>query len=275
MCRDKNLFHIVLFLSFLGLSLTQGDSPATPTTNKTIDFYHSAESPQNYALQFDGINDYLEIPEIAAIRTHQDEPLTIEFWVWIPSYPKNWQKVLSKWGAGGGQDDEFVFSLHSDGTFGFANTGSTGLDSKITIPTEQWCHLCCVWDSANKNYALYSNGEQTFCTIKGGRPLQLTGENLRIGTDGHRNQYFKGKIDEIRIWKKALTQAQVEFYMDKKIIRGESAIVGYWDFDEGRGQVVNDDSATRNRGRLGSSPFADKSDPQWIPSNLELELYPQ
>jgi len=275
MCRDKNLFNVVLFLSCLGLSLTQGDSPAPSSTDKTIDFHHSAEVPQNYALQFDGINDYLEIPEIAAIRTRADEPLTLEFWVWIPAYPKKWQKILSKWGAGGGHDDEFVISLRSDGTFGFANTGSTGLDSKITIPTEQWCHLCCVWDSVNKNYALYLNGEQTFCTIKGGRPLQLTGETLRIGTDGHRNQYFKGKIDEIRIWKKSLTQAQVEFYMDKKIIRENSDIVGYWSFDEGRGQVVNDDSATRNRGRLGSSPFTDRSDPRWIPSGLALELYPQ
>jgi putative acetyltransferase len=78
---------------------------------KTIAYYHSAETPQNHALQFDGIDDYLEIPEIAAIRTQQNEPLTIDFWMWIPSYPSQWQKILSKWGAGGGHDDEYVFSL--------------------------------------------------------------------------------------------------------------------------------------------------------------------
>ena len=227
-----------------------------------------------YALEFDGIDDCVEIPEIAALRTQGDRPLTVEFWMWVDSYPKPWRKMLSKWGSGGGQDDEFVFSLRPNGTFGFANTGRTGLDSQIVIPLGQWCHLCCVWDSVKGRYSLYLNGESTFPSLKGGQPLQLTGETIRVGTDGHRTQCFRGKLDEIRIWDKALDEDQVTFYMNKRLTDDEPGLVGYWSFDEGRGQVVNDRSVKMNRGRLGYSPFTDKADPKWVVSEVPLEDYP-
>ena len=58
---------------------------------------------RNNAILFDGVDDYIEIPEIAAIRTQGNEPLTLEFWLFVPSRSDNWHKVLSKWGARGGR----------------------------------------------------------------------------------------------------------------------------------------------------------------------------
>jgi len=224
----------------------------------------------NNALQFDGVNDYVEIPEIAAIRTDEKEPLTVEFWVFIASRPVNWQKVVSKWGARGGDDDEFVVCLRQNGTFGFADTGRTGLDSMTTFPTNIWSHFCCVWDSANQKYTLYLNGERIPQSLKGGAALRLTGEPIRIGTDGHRNQCFCGIMDEVRFWSVARSQGEIKRDMYRKLKGDEPGLKGYWDFDEGQGQIVHDLSENGNRGRLGRLPFSDDCDPKWVASGLEL-----
>lgn len=224
----------------------------------------------NNALQFDGVNDYVEIPEIAAIRTDEKEPLTVEFWVFIASRADNWQKAVSKWGAGLGEDDEFVVCIRQNGTFGFADTGRTGLDSLTTVPTNIWCHLCCVWDNANSHYALYVNGESTPQSIKGGGSLRLTGESIRLGTDGHRDHCFAGMIDEVRIWSRQRNRGEIIRDMYRKLRGDEPGLRGYWNFDEGQGQIVHDLSESGNRGRLGRLPFPDDSDPKWVASGLEL-----
>jgi len=234
------------------------------------DYIQSPVPNGNNALQFDGVNDYAEIPEIAAIRTDEKEPLTVEFWVFIASRADNWQKVVSKWGARLGEDDEFVVCIRQNGTFGFADTGRTGLDSLTTVPTNVWCHLCCVWDNANSHYALYLNGERIPQSLKGGSPLRLTGESIRLGTDGHRDHCFAGMIDEVRIWSCQRNRGEIIRDMYRKLRGDEQGLRGYWNFDEGQGQVVHDLSENGNRGRLGRLPFSDDCDPKWVASGLEL-----
>lgn len=244
-------------------------------TGEELDHIQPPVPNGNNALQFDGVGDYVEIPEIAAIRTGEKEPLTVEFWVFIASRPDNWQKVVSKWGARGGDDDEFVVCLRQNGTFGVANTGRTGLDSMTTLPTNIWCHFSCVWDSVDQHYALYLNGERIPQSLKGGAALRLTGEPIRIGTDGHRNQCFCGIIDEVRFWSVARSQGEIKRDMYKKLKGDEPGLKGYWDFDEGQGQVVHDLSKSANNGKLGRLPFPDGSDPKWVASGVELVNSPR
>jgi hypothetical protein len=224
----------------------------------------------NNALLFDGVNDYVEIPEIAAIRVEKKEPLTVEFWVFVPSYGDIWHKVLSKWGAWLGEDDEFVVVFRQDGTFGFADTGSTGLGSRTLFPTNVWFHFCCVWDAVNGYQKLYINGELIPQYLNGGALLRLTGEPIRIGTDGHRDHCFAGMIDEVRIWNVVRGDGEIKRDMYRKLRGDEPGLKGYWDFDEGQGQIVNDLSKSKNRGKLGRFPFPDDSDPKWVASGLEL-----
>lgn len=271
--RVEIVSFVMLVLMLIVLLVIANGRQATGVVEVVAEEQDYSQPPGangNNALLFDGINDYVEIPEIAAIRCKDNEPLTVEFWMFVPSRPDNWQKVLSKWGARGGDDDEFVVCFRQNGTVGFANTGRTGLDSRTTLPTNVWCHFCCVWDGANGHYSIYVNGERVPQSLKGGAPLRLTGESIRIGTDGHRNQYFKGFIDEIRIWNVARNQGEITRDMWRQLKGDEQGLKGYWDFDEGQGQVVHDLSENANQGKLGRLPFPDDSDPKWVASGIEL-----
>lgn len=261
------LLVVCAFAALISIGLA---APGNGAISAEIQQLPAAVQNGNNALFFDGVDDYLEIPEIAAIRTETQEPLTVEFWMYIQSYPPSWRKVLSKWGARGGEDDEFVVCLRKTGCFGIADTGSTGVDSRTTVPTNQWCHLCIVWDKANGYQQLYVNAEPVPLELDGGSPLRLTGEPIRIGTDGHRNNCFAGMLDEVRFWNVARTPADVRATMNRKLTGDEPGLVGYWDFDEGVDQIVSDLSCKGNRGRLGRLPFPDDSDPTWVASGVEL-----
>ncbi len=50
---------------------------------------------------------------------------------------------------------------------------------------------------------------------------------------------------------------------------GSPGLAGYWNFDEGDGQVVNDLSPAGNHGFLGASPEPDEADPLWEAQNAQ------
>jgi len=168
------------------------------------------------------------------------------------------------------QDDEFLVSFHKEGTFGFADKANSGLDSETKIPINEWCHICCVWNIQTKDYRLHINGNPVPKLFKGGAPLSITGEPIRIGTDGLRNRCFTGVIDELRIWNVARSQEEISANKGRKLKGDEKGLIGYWDFDEGKGQVIHDLSKNGNKGRLGHLPVEDKQDPKWVASGIYL-----
>lgn len=224
----------------------------------------------NNALLFDGVDDFVEIPEVVSLRTVETEPLTVEFWLLLTPKSDDWIKMFTKWGMWGRQDDEFALCIYQDRTFGFANTTTTGTESSAAIPTDVWCHICSVWDNTNQHFELYLNGEPVTEPVEGPSPLQLTGEPIRIGTDGHHDQWFCGGVDEVRMWNVARSQEEVKRDMNRKLSGQEPGLVGYWNFDEGTGQVIHDLTTTGNNGRLGRLPSEDGSDPKWAGSGVNL-----
>ena len=54
--------------------------------------------------------------------------------------------------------------------------------------------------------------------------------------------YFKGELDEIRIWNSVRSQSQIQDYMCRTLENplNETNLIGYWRLDEGSGQVAHD-----------------------------------
>jgi len=75
--------------------------------------------------------------------------------------------------------------------------------------------------------------------------------------------FFQGLIDEPAVWDVVLTDAQVAALRSSGVDAGSPGLAGYWNFDEGEGQTVNDLSPASNDGFLGESPEPDRADPIW------------
>jgi len=93
-------------------------------------------------------------------------------------------------------------------------------DSYLTISTEfstinQWTHLVCVVDYAQDNIKIYLNGKQAVSQsvdftsssyVYGGNPTQ----HDQIGRTPDKLNHYRGCIDELAIYTKALTPAQIQ-----------------------------------------------------------------
>jgi membrane-associated phospholipid phosphatase len=78
---------------------------------------------------------------------------------------------------------------------------------------------------------------------------------LCIGGDTVFGQYFNGRIDEVRIYNRALSPAEIQRDMNSPVSEADSAarkpsLVAAYSFDEGTGGQVIDSSGNSNNGRI-------------------------
>jgi Concanavalin A-like lectin/glucanases superfamily len=59
---------------------------------------------------------------------------------------------------------------------------------------------------------------------------------------------FKGKIDELKIWNRALSSEEIQKTIFTKSSSTEQGLIGYWDFDEPTGATVLDHSPNHFNG---------------------------
>lgn len=151
-------------------------------------------------------------------------------------------------------------------------------EAERKAPLDEWLQVTGTYDSKEKMLRLYINGELGAETATTGNPLKvLTGPDPGLAVGNFQSRVwpnmFVGMIDEVRIWKVALTQAQIQQNMYKELSGKEPGLVAYWDFDEGKGQVARDRTAGGHDGCLGNEAWKDASDPTWVVSDAPIE-YP-
>jgi hypothetical protein len=194
-------------------------------------------------MSFDGVDDVVEIPTPSFNSSLNN--LTLEVWVNLNSLQAS-QRILDQWGALGiytlrvENNGTATMSLNLDGM-------SSGGYLEYAIPTNdvgQWVHVAATYDGASLN--LYRNGVLMNTTPTTGDPsASYQGNSLRIGSNPS-NQALGGMIDEVRIWNTALSQQEIQQYMNCSPTGNESGLVGYWDFEEGTGGTAYDQTSNGN-----------------------------
>jgi hypothetical protein len=116
---------------------------------------------------------------------------------------------------------------------------------------DTWYHLAYVV-TAN-HYSIYVNGRLTGDReiYPAGNPLLYDAtHHLRLGIDRLDEDDLDGNIAELRIWRTARTQAQIESNLNQSLKGDEPGLMGNWRFTEGSGVVVEDSSGHGFNGTL-------------------------
>jgi len=130
------------------------------------------------------------------------------------------------------------------GEFRFLFTGLTdGSISSTTQPTTgKWYHIMGTYDGAN--IRVYVDGVEEACEASTGTLNGLGTSSVQIGRLW--GNYHKGKIDEVKVYNKALSPEEIHsLYLD-------GYTVGNWNFNEGTGSTVYDSSVYCNDGTLSN-----------------------
>jgi hypothetical protein len=169
------------------------------------------------ALSFDGVNDWVTVNDAAALDLTTG--MTLEAWV----YPTvgggaAWRNILIKERPGGE-----VYNLYAaDGSNApvvyvvRAAQPSVPLDATApaSVPLNAWTHVAATYDGTTLR--LFVNGVQTGSRAVSGALLTSSGV-LRIGGNSVWGEYFQGRIDEVRIYSRALSAAELQTDMSTPI----------------------------------------------------------
>ena len=174
----------------------------------------------NHAYLFDGVDDYIEIKENATLGPRF---ITLSLWMWTNSpgtllYKVRYQDAgaeqynLQIQAERGRQNPALCFGIkrNSNGRPGF---GWQKLFSRDHIITNNWAMVTTAFDGLLQR--IYINGELNSIndmTSQGKKGIDdLAGGNLQIGRGWLRYQrLFKGQLDDIRIYNRALSEAEVK-----------------------------------------------------------------
>ena len=177
------------------------------------------------ALHFDGVNDYVEIADAPGIDISGPE-FSASLWVKPDRGPGTEDMFFMKGDRQGIGNVNYYLSWKDTGkmTWAFKSDGGFEyLDMDVTLPTVgEWNHVAVIFD--RPTVSIYINGtEYTSSVGTGGtsmdKDLVANNEPLWIGagrdggsivTPGNFSAPFSGAIDELALFDRALTGAEVE-----------------------------------------------------------------
>lgn len=176
----------------------------------------SAVGISGNACEFDGVNNYVDIDSADLGITTE---ITISAWVKTDVLDNNNHIVISKRDA----DGNFPWLLFQD-TNNKINLAANDLNPQIggatSLPSTNWHHVVGVIDTAG-SYTVYINGITGTPTAIIGGNINEAGEDLYIGAQkvtAGMADFFKGKLDELMIFNRALTQEEVEsLYLSQSV----------------------------------------------------------
>ncbi|MBK7575868.1 MAG: T9SS type A sorting domain-containing protein [Ignavibacteria bacterium] len=173
-------------------------------------------------------------------------PVTVEYWTFVKSSER---KTSSTFMVGAGDNGANRFQAHAPWEDGVVYWDYGSVSDKGRISTtfgpyfDRWVHVAMVSDGTSFK-AIYFNGQLAASANEAGQPTGLT--ELTIGAM-RTNLFFKGLVDEFRIWSVARTADEIRSSMFRRLPQPSenSKIAGCWRFDEGSGTTAKD--AVRNR----------------------------
>jgi chitodextrinase len=164
------------------------------------------------ALSFNGTNAWVTVPDSASLDITR---MTLEAWVNPTALGSAWRTVIFKETSG----NNTTYDLYANRNTQVPNAqvnigGERNVNGTAQIPLNTWTHLAATYDGAN--LTLYVNGTQVGTLALTGNIVLSTGV-LRIGGNTAFPEWFQGQIDEIRVYNKALTQAEIQTDMNKSV----------------------------------------------------------
>jgi hypothetical protein len=211
-----------------------------------------AETKDGHAFEFDGHSDCVVVPEAPQLNATGQITMT----AWIHAEP-TWADVVTvATDASGEKRTGFYMGISPDGNlYSRFNAPGELWDTHqawggVSVYFGGWVHVAATYDG--HTLAIYANGATVLAAKVGDKPLDFTGTRMVIGAfNAPGFAAFKGMIDDVAIFDRGLSQAEVETIY-RGTLEGKAgandllsdAVAWY------RAECNADDSAGTHKGKL-------------------------
>jgi hypothetical protein len=228
-----------------GTTTTTGTTSTTGTTGTT-----TADSLCR-SLDFDGADDEVVIRSSESLEF--SAPFTISAWLRIDEHD-GFSRIFDKAEA---DDDGWCLEINEDGHLSFGGSHSDtdarwGIAADSGYTASVWEHYAVVFTADEAR--MYRNATLV-STEAIRRDVEVNPVELRFG-GGLAGDHFDGAIADMRIWIKELSREDIQYCMhnvpDEEDLKDMG---GYWTFNEGSGEVLNDHSGNGNTGEIDGASW--------------------
>jgi hypothetical protein len=239
---------------------------------------------QNNSLDLDGINDYVTMGDVLDMGTSD---FTVEAWIYIEgtaSPNKIVNKGLTNSGtpqnAGYGLRTSFSTARNIDFIIGDSDGSLARIESEELV-VNTWQHIVGVREG--RDVRLFVNGEVVANTTTTSVYNVDTNIPFAIGVLDRGNfeapsEMTDGKIDEVRIWNTARSQAEIVENMNIELNGDESGLAAYYSFNQGVAGGNNsgettlfDNTVNGNNGTLENFAL-NGNNSNWVGENAPLPI---
>jgi hypothetical protein len=224
---------------------TAFDSSSTRSDAVLLNGTAWASGHAGTALDFDGTNDIVKVSGSDSFDTLG--AVTVSAWIYPRSAGEAGKGRIVDKANGVTPTNGWLLHVSGNGTqLSFlADYSSTNLARHAaanSIALNAWQHVTVTWDggASASGVHIYVNGrEVSYATSTSGTGSRVNDalEELKIGNDKSAARTFDGRIDEVRVWGRALSASEVA-------AMAQSSTIGVWSFDEGSGTTAADSSST-------------------------------
>jgi hypothetical protein len=137
--------------------------------------------------------------------------MTLEAWVYPTVTLSGWKGVIIKEGTS--QFSYFLFAnTNVNNQAAMVNVGGERIVyGGSALPVNTWTHLAATYDGAMLR--LYVNAVPVTAQAQSG-PIGVFSGPLRIGGNASLGEYFQGRIDEVRVYNRALSPSEIQSDMN-------------------------------------------------------------
>ena len=168
----------------------------------------------NSAYSFNGLSNFIRILNNNNLNIQSGQSLSISFWIKHDINNSNIDKYIvtrynqgdfsnSTYGVGTGQTGNGYFYVQPQ-----ANINGNELRGNINLNDGNWHNIVVVWENGNKN-SLFVDNVLDVDNIYNALGNINNNNDLIFGCGVNLTQFYSGKIDDISIYNRALTQTEI------------------------------------------------------------------
>jgi glucose/arabinose dehydrogenase len=194
-----------------GAGTTAADASGHSLTGTLLNGPTWAAGKYGSAVNLDGVDDYVNLNNPTGLQITAS--MTISAWINSSAFPGDDGAVVSKRGTNGYQLDTTIDT--GPRGIGFKLTNSSGGDmiryGATAMQPNAWYHIAGVYNATNRTMDVYLNGVLDNGSLVGTitSSQQNSTSNVNIGRRAGGGFGFIGRIDDVRIYNRALTVAEI------------------------------------------------------------------
>ncbi len=227
------------------LTSTASDNPMVAGTSET---------PPDYALAFDGVDDYVDLS--TGFNPYNQPYFTMEAWI----YPTAFTGDNAILGIGNHAIDTRVLDWRLLGgkvSIGSANGGNwSAVTGSTTLPLNSWTHIAVSCE--NTAIKIYVNGvldgSGTMANRANASYVMLG--NLMFNNEIKNSFAFQGKIDEVMIWDEIRIEENIQQDMNYGTDGSDLSIRYYYKMSNGSGNTLTDDGPFAKNGTISGATWS-------------------